>query len=402
MHERINLPPLDDVGSDALPQVCGFVQPGFESVAQVFRDNIRSHGDRAAAVCVYQDGRPVVDLTTDDLAAESVQLVRSVSKGVLAILAHHLAAEGVIDLDAPVADVWPEFGCAGKGSISTRLVLSHRAGLSAVDRTLGIDDVLSRDRAVEALAHQQPLWPPGSAHGYHDLTFGWLIGEILRRATGQPVADLVRTRFAGPLGLDLWLGLPPDELPRLVPLRLAEPSATGSYLDKLAEQLEDPTSLTHRSYLNPDVSPVEHDLAYLAAEVPSANGVSNARSLARLFAAAVSEVDGVRLLTPRTVASAVVPQAEGVDIVAHRYVRYASGFMLPYPMREMAGETTQCFGHYGRGGPLAFAEPESGLAFAYTSAQEQLHPASDPRSRNLAEAALTAAYGMRESSSLMP
>ncbi|GAA2139209.1 serine hydrolase domain-containing protein [Kitasatospora kazusensis] len=376
------------------PVIRGFVRPGFEPVATAFADNIRTHGDRGAAVCVYQHGVPVVDLATDDLPVGRVQLVRSVSKGVLTILAHLLAQEGVLDLDAPVAELWPEFGRAGKGAISTRLVLSHRAGLSAVDRTLTLDDVLIRDPAVAALADQRPQWTPGTAHGYHDLTFGWLIGEILRRATGLPVGELVRKRLADPLGLDLWLGLPASELPRLAPLVPAQPTDTDSYLDSLAGQLADPTSLTHRSYLNPDVSPIEHDPAYLAAEVPSANGVSDARSLARLYAATVSEVDGLRLLAPETTASAATPQSEGTDIVAHRYARYASGFMLPYPMREMAGPETGCFGHYGRGGPLAFAVPEHALAFGYTTTRERLYPSSDPRSRGLAEAAVHAAQAL--------
>lgn len=391
--------PIRTAPPTAPPSVHGFVVPGFETVAETFTDNLRRHGDRGAAVCVYQHGRPVVDLRTADLPAGAVQLVRSVSKGVLAILAHLLAQEGRLDLDAPIARLWPEFAQGGKAAVTTRLVLSHQAGLSAVDHPLTLDDVLARDPAVAALAAQRPQWEPGTAHGYHDLTFGWLVGEILRRATGRPVADLVRERLAAPLGLDLWLGLPAAELPRLTPLVAAEPDDSGSYLDKLGEQLADPTSLTHRSYLNPDVSPIEHDPAYLAAEVPSANGIADARSLARLFAATVSEVDGVRLLTPATTAAAAAPRSEGTDVVAHRYARYASGFMLPYPMREMAGADTRCFGHYGRGGPLAFADPENSLAFGYTTTQERLYPASDPRSLGLARAAVDSARSLSALSS---
>jgi CubicO group peptidase (beta-lactamase class C family) len=369
----------------------GFVAPGFERVAREFGRNITERGDTGAAVSVYYEGAPVVDLVSGGCRTDAVQLVRSVTKSVVAVLAHVLAYRGVLDFDRPIAEVWPEFARNGKENIPIRWAFSHQAGVTALDRTLKVEDILAWDPAVAAVAEQRPNWEPGTAHGYHDLAFGWITGEILRRVTGRTVGTLVREELAVPLGLDLWIGLPDEVRPRLAQFLPAPPLSPEVRRDPRAKALRtslaDPASFASRALQNPDVSEVEHDPVYLRAEVPAANGVADARSLARLYAAFIGELDGVRLVDPKAVDAARREQAAGVDRVVGYYRRYATGFMLPDPTRPMAGEDTGCFGHYGMGGPLAFAEPEHRLAFGYTTVQQQSHAGADPRSRVLAEAA---------------
>jgi CubicO group peptidase (beta-lactamase class C family) len=365
----------------------GQVDSGFEPVAEAFRANIDERGDTGAAVCVYHRGRKVVDLIGGDYRDDTVQLVRSGTKGVVAIAAHLLWQRGELDFDAPVVDVWPEFGAEGKKAIPIRWLFSHQSGVVAIDRPLSLADVVAWEPVVDALAVQAPAWEPGTRHGYHTLTYGWLAGEVIRRVCGTSVGEFIRDELADPLGLDLWVGLPAEELPRVKSLRAAPPPPKDAPPDPLMAQLADRTSLAARSLFNPLVFADEQTPAYLGAEVPGANGVSNARSLARLYAATIGPVDGVRLLDEGTIAAATAVQAEGMDAVVGYETRYATGFQRPFPLRPMAGLGTACFGHYGMGGPLGFADPETGIGFGYTSIQVQNHPGPDPRTRILAEVA---------------
>lgn len=365
----------------------GLVAAGFEPVAEAFRTNIEERGDTGAAVCVYVDGRKVVDLTGGDYATDTLQIVRSCTKGVVAVAAHLLWQRGELDLDAPVVDLWPEFAAAGKQDIPIRWLLSHRSGVVAIDKPLTVDDVVAWDPVIEALAAQAPAWEPGTRHGYHTLTYGWLVGEAIRRATGRSVGDYVTAELSEPLGLDLWIGLPESEFPRVKPLLPAPPADPDEPPDALVAQLSNPASLAFKSLFNPALFAIENLPIYAGAQVPAANGVTDARSLARLYAATIGPVDGVQLLEPKTVEAASLVQAEGLDAVVGYETRYATGFQRPFTLRPMAGVGTACFGHYGMGGPLAFADPDTGLAFGYTSTQSQNHAGPDPRSRTLAEAA---------------
>lgn len=369
----------------------GLVASGFEAVADAFRMNLDEREDTGAAVCVYHDGQKVVDLVGGTYEDDTVQLVRSGTKGVVAIAAHLLWQRGDLDLDAPVVDFWPEFAAEGKAGIPVRWLLSHRSGVVAIDRPLDLAAVVAWDPVVEAIAGQAPSWEPGTRHGYHTLTFGWLVGEVIRRVTGRSVGAFVAEALAGPLGLDLWVGLPESELSRVKPLLAAPPPVPDAPVDPLVAQLADRTSLAARSVFNPLVFADEQTPAYLGAEVPAANGVSNARSLARLYAATIGPVDGVRLLDPTTVEAASAVQAEGVDAVVGYETRYATGFQRPFPLRPFAGLESVCFGHYGMGGPLAFADPDTGVGFGYTTVQVQNHATADPRSRSLAEATVACA-----------
>ena len=366
-------------------QIHGSVDAGFEPVQDAFAANFEKHGEVGAACCVYLGGRKVVDVWGGSYTPDTLQMVMSSSKGVVAVAAHMLAQEGKLDFDAPVVESWPEFGAEGKQDMPVRWLFSHRAGLSSVDRQLSVEDVLTWDPVVDALAAQRPLWEPNSAHGYHLGTYGWLAGEVIRRITGMSVGAYVAEHIARPLGLELWIGLPEAQEERVAPVIPSPPPAPGTPVDVFTARLLDPTTLLHKAFVNPALpAGVFNERAFHAAEVPAANGITNARSLARMYAACIGEVDGVRLLEPDTLARATDVQAAGEDLVLGYETRYATGFQLSFPFRPMAGEGS--FGHYGMGGSVGFAHAGRGFAFAYVMNQMLPSGGVDPRTRSLVEA----------------
>ncbi|GLP67469.1 esterase [Streptomyces sp. TUS-ST3] len=365
---KVEASSADSVTGLGVAEVTGEFSAEFAPLVHLFEELHQSGIDSGAEVCVYVDGVQRAHLLSGGRAPEALQNVRSVSKAILSVLVHSLYRRGVVDIDAPMSDVWPEFGEGGKRELSLRLLLSHQAGLVGVDRRLSVQDVLKWDPAVDALARQRPYWEPGTDHGYHDLTFGWGVGEYLRRATGLSVGHLVRRELGLPLGLDLWIGIDPTVVERIIPFRQVDAQASRTAAD-VVNLLEDRTSLFYRSQMNPNVSGIENTYPYLRAEVPGCNAVTNARSLARLFAATMTHVDGVRLWDARTLREAGRLRMRRPDRVFGRERAYATGFMLPDPNLPQAGLEVDSFGHYGQDCSLVFAVPERGLAFAYTSTQ---------------------------------
>ena len=374
--------------------VQGFVEAGFELVREAFAANFERNGDVGAACCIHVRGRPVVDLWggvttlggTKPYTNDTLQLVASTTKGVVAIAAHMLAQEGKLDFDAPVTRYWPEFGAAGKEHIPVRWLFSHRAGLAAIDRPLSLDDVYAWDPVADALAAQRPLWEPGTAHGYHVGTFGWLAGEVIRRVSGKSVGMFVAERIAEPLGLEFWIGLPRAEIDRVAPLIPAPPPSGPP--DVFTARLLDPTTLLHRAFVNPMLLPnTLNEPGFWAAEIPAANGIGTARAISRLYAACIGEVGGVRLLTSGTLEHATEVQAAGEDLVLGYETRYATGFQLAFPFRPMAGQGS--FGHYGMGGSVGFADRERDFSFAYVMNQMLPSGGIDPRPAALVQALLS-------------
>ncbi|KZM70299.1 beta-lactamase family protein [Nocardia terpenica] len=374
----------------------GTVAPGFEPVRAAFAENFERHGDIGAAVAVYRDGRPVVDLwggsadpeTGRPWERDTMVLVYSATKAVTATAAHLLAQRGVLDLDAPVASYWPEFAAAGKQEIPVRWLLAHRAGLPALDRPVPVEDALAWDPMVAALAAQRPVWTPGAAHGYHGRTFGWLVGEVIRRVSGRSVGRVVAEEIAGPLGADFFIGLPDSERDRVARLVFAPKldlssvplEAVPEELRPLVAAVQDPDSLFNRAFAVTDPDIDFTSAAVQSAEIPSSNGIGTARGLARIYAALIGEVDGVRLLTAETLADATAEQAAGIDRVTMIPDRYACGYMLPSEGFILGGPHS--FGHPGRGGSLGFADPTRGLAFAYVT-NNIVEAAEDPRAVGL-------------------
>jgi CubicO group peptidase (beta-lactamase class C family) len=368
------------------------VEPGWGAVADAFRANFE-HGDVGAACCVYEDGRPVVDVwggvadraTSRDWAGDTIVIIFSCTKGVTALAANQLIEAGRLDPDQPVASYWPEFAANGKADVTVRMVLSHRAGLAAVDGELTYDDLAAWDPVVAAIAAQAPSWEPGTAHGYHSRTFGWMVGELIRRVTGRMPGEYLAEEVVRPLGLDFFLGVPESEDARVATLY---PAPEASALEEFAAA--DPTSLFARVMTGPS-NLLHYDEQWntrllRAAQLPSSNGHSDARSLARLYAACLAPVDGVRLLTDESLDRATVVESSGKDLVLGQPLTFGLGFALPPTLGPGAGRRS--FGHAGAGGSLAYADRDRGLAFGYVMNQMRLGmPEADQRAMRLSEAA---------------
>lgn len=376
------------------PEIHGTVAPGFEPVRDAFARNFAEHGEVGAACCVYLRGEPVVDIhggladaaTGRPWQADTLQLVFSATKGVTAACVLMLVERGVLDLDAPVARYWPEFATNGKSAIPVRWLLSHRAGLAAIEGDFTLDEALSWEPVVAALAAQAPLWEPGTKHGYHLRSYGWLLGELVRRVDGRTVGRFLADEVARPLGLDLWIGLPEEQEHRVS--SIVPPAPPAPEMQEVMARLFAPDTIAGRAFSGPSNLFHYDDMwnrrALHAAELPSSNGIGTARALARLYAALVGEVDGVRLLRPETVAAACVPQSEGGDAVLYLPTRFGLGFMLPPALGPSAAPAM--FGHPGAGGSLALGDPQRGLGFAYVMNRMSLATAGDPRADGLVAA----------------
>lgn len=371
-------------------QVAGTVQPGFEGVVDTFVENFVERGDVGAACAVYQRGVPVVDLwggLADRSSGrlwerDTIALVFSAAKGPTATCINRLVEAGLLDVDSPIAAYWPEFGCNGKEHITTRMVLSHQAGLAAVDGDLSLEQVLAWDPVVEAIAAQAPNWEPGTRHGYHARSFGWIMGELLRRITGDSLGTYLASEIAAPLGLRYWIGLPAAQLANCATLVPPE-GGSASVAELLGAD-----SLTARVMGGPSDLFGYNDMwnrpEILAAEMPSSNGVGDARSLARFYAALAGEVDGVRLLGQRQLSLACEEQARGADAVIFHETCFGLGYALQPFLAPGAGLNS--FGHPGAGGALAFADPDAELGFAYIMNEMRFDPEGDPRSARLVAA----------------
>jgi len=372
----------------------GTSQRRFAAVAEAFRANFEDQGEVGAAVCVYVNGCPVVDLwggvadrdTARPWQRDTMPVVFSATKGVTAACIHPLVERRVIDLDAPVARYWPEFGAAGKAAVPVRWVLSHRAGLPVVEAELTRAQVYAWQPVADAIATQAPRWEPGTQHGYHVRTFGWILGEIVRRVTGMSLGQFFAREIAAPLGLDFFIGLPGALEPRVATMYTAPPPTDPAQIE-IMERFTGPGTLLGKALNGPAnlaYGDVWNSRALHAAEIPSSNGIGTARALARLYAALIGDVDGVRLLSTDTVNAACRVQSEGSDAVLILPTRFGVGFMLPPALGLDCPPA--CFGHPGAGGSLAFADPTRGVAFAYVMNQMQLGLAGDERTRRLVRA----------------
>lgn len=386
----------DMEGGDVV--VNGTVAEGFEPVREAFAANFALLGEHGAAVAVYRDGRRVVDLWagtrdvdgTAPWESGTAQIVRSATKGVVAAGLLLLHQRGELDLDAPVGTYWPEYKAAGKERTLVRHLLAHRAGVPVLDRPLTPAEAADPDLGAAAVAAQAPVWEPGTDHGYHAQTYSWLIGELVRRVTGRPVGEWLADEIAGPVGADLWLGLPEAERGRVgrVGDIEAPQSAGGLKLRpkrSVSAAYADPDSLTRRAFAAITPLPDENEPAYRAAALPASNGIATADGLARVYASLIGEVDGgVRLFTPETVELARAEQSAGPDRVLVVATRFGLGHMLHGSASPLLSPGS--FGHPGRGGALAFADPESGVAFGYVTNGFRKSVTADPRAQALVRA----------------
>ncbi|GAA2237661.1 MULTISPECIES: serine hydrolase domain-containing protein [Kitasatospora] len=399
-------------------EIWGEAAEGFEPVREAFAQNFREHGELGAAFALYVDGRKVVDLWGGDArpevgelpapavpwTADTVQVLRSVTKGLTAATALHLVQQGKLDLDAPVASYWPEFKAEGKERVPVRWLLSHQAGLPALDTPLRLEDVIAWEPAAAAVAAQAPAWEPGTAHGYHPFTFGWLVGEVIRRASGRSVGQYFAEEIARPLGLDLWIGLPAGASPRVGRLvDLPAPTAAHSGpaglrmrpKQSVVDAYRDPHSLTARAFSSVRPTVDFNDPAVQAVEIPGAGGIGTARSVARFYAALIGAADRYggtpgELLSPLLSAElldeAMGPAVSGPDRVLVIKTTFGLGFFRHGATSPMSSPAA--FGHPGRGGSLGFADPELGIGFGYVTNGMQPGITGDIRSKTLIKAVL--------------
>ena len=384
--------------------VQGTCDPKFQEVRQEFERNFQERGEVGASVCVTVQGQTVVDLWGGQANAgsntpwkeDTVSVVFSSTKGATALCAHMLASRGQLDLDAPVATYWPEFAQSGKENIPVKMLLSHQAGLPAVRETLPDGAYADWDLIVNALAKEEPFWEPGTRNGYHALTFGWLVGEVVRRVSGKSLGTFFKDEVAGPLGLDFWIGLPEDKESQVAPMIAAEPNPESPFFREIATpgSIQSVVLLNMGGYMGAE--PQFDTRAAHAAEIGGAGGVTNGRGLAGMYEplALGGKKDSVELVNPETLARmGRVASSTGKDAVLVMPTRFALGYMKTMDNRkEPAGVqdsvlvSEAAFGHVGAGGSFGFADPPAAMSFGYTMNRMGPGAALNDRGQNLVDA----------------
>jgi CubicO group peptidase (beta-lactamase class C family) len=347
--------------------ISGAVDPRFDAVHAAFAENFARRGEMGASLCVMVGGTMVVDLWGGWKDAErrhpwerdTLVNVFSVGKAVTALAVARLVGQGALGYDEPVARLWPEFAAGGKAGVTLRQLLSHQAGLPAVRQSLPPGSVFDWTRLCDVLAAHEPWWEPGTAHGYHVNTFGFLVGDVIRRASGRTPGAYIRREVTGPLDADFFIGVPPGELSRVAEFIGMDTVPTG--------EAETP-SMERNAYVNPPElsgAGVINTTRWRTAQLPSTNGHASGRGIARIFAALLPDPPGAAaVVDPAVLAEATEEQVYGDDRVLHRPSRFGLGFQLTQPERKL-GPNRRAFGHFGAGGSLGFCDPEARVAFGY-------------------------------------
>lgn len=374
----------------------------FARVREEFERNFAERGEVGASVCVTLDGETVVDLWGGSAGerpwdADTIGHVWSATKGATALCAHILADRGELDFTAPVARYWPEFAKSGKEEILVRHLLSHQAGLPAIREPLPEGCFYDWDLMVDALAREEPFWRPGTRHGYHAFTFGYLVGEVIRRVSGRSLGAFFAAEVAGPLGLDFWIGLPEEHESRVAPTIPAPPPGPGDPVPSLyVAAFTDPTSIQGLMLANNGgymLTPGESDTRRAhAAEIGSVGAITNARGLAGMYRPLA--LGGAGLVGAAQVAlMGSVVSATSVDAVLLVPSRWSLGFnkavdigYLPVADREGVLLSEEAFGHHGMGGSIGFADPRAGLSFGYTMNRQGTALGLNERGQSLVDA----------------
>jgi CubicO group peptidase (beta-lactamase class C family) len=363
----------------------------------LFQENLEKVGELGAAVSVWQNGKPIVDLyggfrdvhrdqpwTTDTLV-----LVWSATKGIGSACVLHALQEHKIDISQCVAEFWPEFAQAGKEKVTLAQLLSHQAGLCALDQRV---DVLDYDAVIRALEAQKPLWPPGTAHGYHARTFGFLLDELVRQIAGKTLSDYWQENFARPLNLDFWIGLPEKENSRVATMYAAKsgkpPEPKQFYADLLM-----PGTLARKTFTSPyglhAISKM-NDPAIRAHPIVSFGGIGSASALAKFYSMLANggKFDSQTFFSEKTIAWMTTTLANGMDRVFQIPTAFSAGFMKDPRSagRRICGPSSKAFGHPGAGGSHAFADPENKIAFAYVMNQMEQSLLPNEKSLRLVDA----------------
>ena len=363
----------------------------------LFQENFEKLGELGAAVSVWQNGKPIIDLyggfrdarRENPWTSDTLVLVWSATKGIGSACVLHVLQEHKINLDRRVTEFWPEFAQAGKEKITLAQLLSHQAGLCALDRRV---DVLDYDAVIQTLEAQKPLWPPGTAHGYHARTFGFLLDEVVRRIARKTLSEYWQENFAGPLNLDFWIGLPEEQNSRVATMYAAKagkpPEPRQFYYD-----LVTPGTLARKTFTSPhglNVISKMNDPLVRAQPIVSFGGIGNASALAKFYSMLANggKADGQTVFSEETLAWMRTTLSDGVDGVFQIPTAFSAGFMKDAreTMRRIFGPSRTSFGHPGAGGSHAFADPENKIAFAYVMNQMEQSLLPNEKSLRLVDA----------------
>ncbi|PAU64682.1 serine hydrolase domain-containing protein [Pseudomonas indica] len=373
-------------------QIQGYFDLKFEAVKDAFAALFENPQERGAALCIKVGGETVVDIWagvadkdgTEAWNSDTILNLFSCTKTFTAVTALQLVGEGKLELDAPVARLWPEFAAAGKEKITLRQLLCHQAGLPALHELLPAEALYDWNAMIQALAAEQPWWTPGEGHGYAPITYGWLVGELLRRADGRGPGESIVARTAKPLGLDFHVGLDDAEFPRVAHIARAKGNLGDAAAQRLLKcMMTEPTSMPTRAFTNPpSIMTSTNKPEWRRMQQPAANGHGNARALAGLYAGLL---DG-SLLESDLLNELTREHCRGEDKTLLTSTRFGLGCMLDQP--DVANATyglgPKAFGHPGAGGSSGFADPERDLAFGFVTNTLGPYVLMDPRAQKLA------------------
>ena len=369
----------DQMIAETLPgggTIGGSVAPGYEAVAKTFRANFLERGEVGASLCATLHGTPIIDLwggvadpkTAAPWTRDTVSIVFSCTKAATALCAHMLAEQGRLDLHRPVAALWPDFAQGGKQDTTAAMMLAHTAPVPHLREPIAPGGYADWDYMVGRVAAEPAWWQPGTRQGYHGVTFAWTVGNMVRIAAGEPLGAYFARHVAGPLGLDFYIGLPATEEHRVAPMIAADPAEANLQSKFIAAVVGEPGSLPQLFLTNSGQADFNSRTIH-AAEIGSANGITNARGLAGMYAPLAQ--GGGSLLRPQTVLDmARVCAATFDDATLRQPMRFGLGFMARIDNRAVGGDSLligeQAFGHVGMGGSVGFADPAAGLSFGYT------------------------------------
>jgi CubicO group peptidase (beta-lactamase class C family) len=352
----------------------GFCAPEFSRVSDAFRVNFEQHGEVGASVCLVKDGQRVVDLwggwadTGKRWQRDTISIVYSCTKGATAMCLHKLVEQGFLSYDTKVTDIWPEFSAGGKGSTTVAMMLSHTSPVPHLREPIGQDRIVDWDYMVCRVAAEEAFWEPGTRQGYHALTFAWTVGNLVRLVSGKPLGQYFSENFAAPLELDFYIGLPGEQEPRVAPMIAPSRAEANFESPFLKAAMNEPGSLAQlflaaQSEANFNTPKVH------AAEIGSANGITNARGLAGLYSPMARGGEGL-IGVDTIIRMGRAVSATFNDAVLRQPMRFSLGFMLCNDNRMTGGDSLligeTAFGHVGMGGSIGFADPLAKIGFGYS------------------------------------
>jgi CubicO group peptidase (beta-lactamase class C family) len=368
-------------------KIGGYVARGYENVRDAFA-SAQAEDAGGAQLCVYRHGQKLLDVwgghdkVNDRAYAEdTLTVIMSCTKGATATIVHQLAERGLIDYEARVSDYWPAFASGGKSDARVWHLMSHSVGLPGVDPDSGLSaqDLWVLERHLSSLEEMTPAWTPGASCHYHPITFGSLLDALVRKVSGKSLSQHLADEISAPLGLEFWIGLPAEQDARVAPHFQSGQAPAPEMIKAMLTGLgvDTSTRLARTTLLamqhTAELIEAMNNTAGRAAQLPAGNGVANAASLAKMYAAIIGEIDGVRLLKPETVESARICRTDAMTPAGDLGklaafgppMRYGLGYQLAISETDRMGSGS--FGHDGAGGRLAFAHPESGIAAAYVA-----------------------------------